>query len=106
MCHHRVQADQPVAGQKATLRTREMICWYFFGMAKEVELLAHPGPTEESVRASKTDHLNSRGTPSASPVPRHAAPTKTPRAAQLHFRSNSCQLSAAKTSLSVTIPLS
>jgi hypothetical protein len=28
-------------GRKPTLRTHEMICWYFRGMASEEELLAH-----------------------------------------------------------------
>jgi len=28
-------------GGKPTLRTHEMICWYFCGMASEEELLAH-----------------------------------------------------------------
>ena len=28
-------------GRKPTLRTYEMICWYFTGMASEEELLAH-----------------------------------------------------------------
>ena len=28
-------------GRKPTLRTYEMICWYFFGMADDEELLAH-----------------------------------------------------------------
>ena len=28
-------------GRKPTLRTYEMICWYFSGMASEDELLAH-----------------------------------------------------------------
>lgn len=31
------------AGRKPTLRTYEMICWYFTGMASEKELLAHIG---------------------------------------------------------------
>jgi hypothetical protein len=30
-------------GRKPTLRTYEMICWYFTGMADEDELLAHIG---------------------------------------------------------------
>ena len=28
-------------GRKPTMRTYEMICWYFCGMANEAELLAH-----------------------------------------------------------------
>ncbi|HON91475.1 MAG TPA: hypothetical protein PK373_06535 [Sedimentisphaerales bacterium] len=28
-------------GRKPTLRTFEMLCWYFTGMASEEELLAH-----------------------------------------------------------------
>jgi hypothetical protein len=28
-------------GRKPTLRTHEMICWYFCGVATEAELLAH-----------------------------------------------------------------
>ena len=28
-------------GRKPTLRTYEMLCWYFTGMADEEELLAH-----------------------------------------------------------------
>ena len=28
-------------GRKPTLRTYEMVCWYFTGMADEEELLAH-----------------------------------------------------------------
>jgi len=28
-------------GRKPTLRTHEMICWYFCGMASKEELLAH-----------------------------------------------------------------
>jgi hypothetical protein len=28
-------------GRKPTLRTFEMLCWYFTGMASEKELLAH-----------------------------------------------------------------
>jgi hypothetical protein len=30
-------------GRKPTLRTYEMVCWYFTGMADEEELLAHIG---------------------------------------------------------------
>jgi len=30
-------------GRKPTLRTFEMLCWYFTGMASEKELLAHIG---------------------------------------------------------------
>jgi hypothetical protein len=40
-------------GRKPTLRTHEMICWYFCGMATEEELLAHLARLKESSESQK-----------------------------------------------------
>ena len=40
-------------GRKPTLRTHEMICWYFCGMATETELLAHLARLKKSPDSKK-----------------------------------------------------
>jgi hypothetical protein len=40
-------------GRKPTLRTHEMICWYFCGMATEEELLAHLARLKKSPESQK-----------------------------------------------------
>ena len=40
-------------GKKPTLRTHEMICWYFCGMADEEELLAHLARLKKPPEARK-----------------------------------------------------
>ncbi len=40
-------------GRKPTLRTYEMICWYFSGMADEEELLAHLAQLKQHDAATK-----------------------------------------------------
>lgn len=40
-------------GRKPTLRTHEMICWYFCGMADEEELLAHLGKLHKPAEPRK-----------------------------------------------------
>ena len=40
-------------GRKPTLRTHEMICWYFCGMASEAELLAHLAKLKKPPEARK-----------------------------------------------------
>jgi IS4 transposase len=41
-------------GRKPTLRTHEMICWYFCGMASEEELLAHLARLQKPRQPRKT----------------------------------------------------
>jgi hypothetical protein len=43
-------------GRKPTLRTHEMICWYFCGMASEEELLAHLARLKKPAKPQKPIH--------------------------------------------------
>jgi hypothetical protein len=43
-------------GRKPTIRTYEMLCWYFTGMADEEELLAHIARLQNRIKHTKANH--------------------------------------------------